>query len=56
MIVYNRNPKKIKAMIYEDFSFKPMERKGLGYQRPAFFRYAGIRLYRPFSAHLIEGI
>jgi hypothetical protein len=56
MIVYNRNPKKLKAMIYEDFQFAPMERKGFGYMRPAFFRYAGLRIYRPYSVHVIENI
>jgi len=56
MVVFRRDPKKVKAMIYEDFNFKALERKGLGYQRPAFFRYAGIRLYRPYSAIAVEGI
>jgi hypothetical protein len=56
MIMYKRDKKKVKAMVYEDFQFKPMERKGFGYQRPAYFRYAGLRVYRPYSIHIISGI
>jgi len=56
MIVFKRDPKKLKAMIYEDFQFLAMERKGFGYIRPAFFRYAGLRVYRPYSIHIIENI
>lgn len=56
MIIYKRDPKKLKAMIFEDFQFKPLERKGFGYQRPAYFRYAGLRVYRPYSIHIVENI
>lgn len=56
MVIYRRDKKKLKSMIYEDFQFKPLERKGFGYQRPAYFRYAGLRLYRPYSIHIVENI
>lgn len=56
MVMYRRDKKKFKAMIFEDFAFKPMERKGFGYQRPAYFRYAGLRVYRPYSIHIVAGI
>lgn len=56
MVFYRRDKKKLKAMIFEDFQFKAMERKGLGYQRPAYFRYAGIRNYRPFACNIVAGI
>lgn len=56
MVIMRRDPRKVKALIYQDFTFLDMERQGLGYQRPAIFRYAGLRFYRPFSVHLVYGI
>lgn len=56
MVVMRRDRRKLKAMIYEDFKFLELQRKGLGYERPACFRYAGLRLYRPYSVHLVIGI
>lgn len=56
MVLYRRDRKKVKAMVYEDFQFKQLERKGLGYQRPAYFRYAGLRHYRPYACHIVSGI
>lgn len=56
MLVMRRNKRKLKAMVIEDFRFIDLQRQGLGYQRAAFFRYAGIRIYRPYSIHLVIGI
>lgn len=56
MLIMRRDPAKLKAMIFQDFEFKEAVRKGLGFERPATFKYAGIRLYRPFSVHLVIGI
>lgn len=55
-IIMRRDPTKIKAEIYEDFNFKNMIPQGLGYERPAVFCYGGLKLYRPWSVHLLIGI
>ncbi|MEM9149525.1 MAG: major capsid family protein [Cyanobacteria bacterium P01_F01_bin.3] len=55
-LIMRRDRRKLKAMIYEDFKFLDLQRQGLGYQRPACFRYAGIRLYRPYSVHLLINV
>ncbi|MEL6853498.1 MAG: major capsid family protein, partial [Cyanobacteria bacterium J06607_13] len=49
MLIMRRDLRKVKAMIYQDFTFLDLQRRGLGYERPAVFRFAGIRLYRPYS-------
>jgi hypothetical protein len=56
MLILRRDPRKGKAMITSDFRFKPFIRQGNGLQRPADFKYGGIRLYRPMSFHLVIGI
>ncbi|HEY9662264.1 MAG TPA: major capsid family protein [Allocoleopsis sp.] len=56
MVFYKRSPQKFKAMVFEDFRYAAMERRGLGFQRPAFFRYGGLRIYRPYSIHIVSGI
>jgi hypothetical protein len=56
MLVMKRDRRKLKAMVYEDFKFLDLQRRGLGYERPAIFRYAGIRLYRPYSVHLVINV
>lgn len=56
MLVMKRDRRKLKAMVYEDFKFLDLQRRGLGYERPAIFRYAGIRLYRPYSVHLVVNV
>jgi hypothetical protein len=53
IVMFRRDRMKLKAMVYEDFQFKPMERKGFGYSRPAYFRYAGLRMYRPYSVNIV---
>ena len=53
LVFFKRDRKKLKAMVYEDFQFRPMERKGFGYTRPAYFRYAGLRVYRPYSINVL---
>lgn len=55
-MVMRRDRRKVKAMVIEDFKWAPLERKGLGFERASYFRYAGIRLYRPYSVHLVMGI
>jgi hypothetical protein len=52
VVSYQRDKKKVKAMIIEDFAFLPLQREGLGYQRPGKFRYGGLRPYRPYSVHI----
>ncbi|MEL6385457.1 MAG: major capsid family protein [Cyanobacteria bacterium J06626_18] len=56
MMIMRRDRRKVKAMIYQDFTFLDLQRRGLGYERPAVFRFAGIRLYRPYSVNLVIGI
>lgn len=54
MIWYTPDARKVKAMITQELTWKPFERKALGYERIATFKYAGIRAYRPWSVHVLE--
>lgn len=56
MVIYKRDPKKVKARYPQELKWEQMERQGLGYQRPATFRYGGIVAYRPYSVHVVSGI
>lgn len=56
MKVYRRDTAKVKARITQPLTFKELQRKGLGYERPAVFKYGGIVSYRPYSRHAVVGI
>lgn len=56
MYIYRRDKMKVKARVMQPLSFLSLERKGLGYERSAVFKYGGIVSYRPFSRHAISGI
>lgn len=56
MMVYDRNPAKVKAKIMQPLTWLPMQRKGLGYERPAVFKFAGVYSRRPMSIHVVAGI
>ncbi|MDJ0705114.1 MAG: DUF2184 domain-containing protein [Leptolyngbyaceae cyanobacterium MO_188.B28] len=53
MIVYCRNPRKVKAKIMMELTWMQLQRKGLGYERPACFKYAGCISRRPLSMHQV---
>jgi len=55
-IFYCRKPAKVKAKIMYPMTWKDLQRKGMGYERPAKFKYAGISCRRPMSIHLVGGI
>ena len=56
MVVYNRNPRKLKSLIMMPLKFMAPERQGFGFQIPAKYKYGGLRVYRPLSIHIVEGI
>jgi hypothetical protein len=56
MYIYRRDKNKVKARIMQALKFLNLERKGLGYERSAVFKYGGIVSYRPFSRHAVAGI
>lgn len=56
MVVYKRDPSRIKARVMQPLTFLQIEREKLGYERPAVFRYGGIVTYRPYSMHIIAGV
>lgn len=56
MYLYKRDKMKVKARIMQPLSFLQLERKGLGYERSAVFKFGGIVSYRPFSRHAVAGI
>jgi len=56
MQVYRRDRKRVKAQITQPLKWKELMRKGLGYERPAVMKYAGISLRRPMSMHIVAGI
>ena len=56
MKVYRRDRNKVKARITQPLTWKELQRKGLGYERPAVFKYGGIVSYRPYSRHIVAGI
>lgn len=56
MQVYKRDKNKVKAKIMQSLTWKEMQRKGLGYERPAVMKYAGISLRRPHSVHVVAGV
>lgn len=53
MIAYKRDRSKIKAKVMQPLTWKDMQRKGLGYERPAVMKYAGLSLRRPYSIHIV---
>ena len=56
MIVYRRDKSRIKVRIKQALTWNNWERKGLGYERIASFKYGGIALYRPYSVHIVSGV
>lgn len=54
IITYNRNPQKLKAMVMQPLNFLPPERRALGYEVPAVYRYGGLRVYREMSINIME--
>jgi hypothetical protein len=55
MISYRRDPKKLKAKIYQPLTFLESRRYGTdGWARPAKFKYGGVQLRRQFSMHIAE--
>lgn len=56
MMVYTRNPNKVKAKIMQPLTWNPLQRKGLGYERIAKFKFAGVIARRPLSMHVVGGI
>jgi hypothetical protein len=56
MMVYRRDKQKVKAKIMQPLTWLQMQRKGLGYERPAVLKYAGVVLRRPMSIHVVAGI
>jgi hypothetical protein len=56
MVVYKRDKSRIKARITQPLTFLQVERRKLGYERPAVFRYGGIVTYRPYSMHIVAGV
>ena len=54
LMVYKRDPKKCKAKITQPLTWLQLNRKGLGYERPAVMKYAGLQVRRPYSMHAIE--
>lgn len=56
IVSYNRNRSKVKAKIYQELAWKELTRKGLGYERPATMKFAGLSVRRPMSIHIIAGI
>ena len=55
-IFYKRDPRKVKACITEGLRFRNVLPQAFGFIRPAAFYYGGIKAYRPFSVHVVEGI
>lgn len=54
MIAYKRNPRKVKARIFQPLTWLESRRWGLdGWKRPAKFKFGGIQFNRPYSAHTI---
>jgi hypothetical protein len=56
MIAYKRHSSKVKAKIMLPLKWKELQRKGMGYERPAKFKYAGVSCRRPMSIHIVGGI
>lgn len=54
--IYRRDKSKVKARIMQPLTWKEMQRRGLGYERAAVFRFGGVVFYRPLSAHAVSGI
>lgn len=55
-IAYNRDPDKVTLEIPMEFVQHEPEKRNLEYVIDCEARFAGIRLYYPLSAHIIEGI
>lgn len=56
IIVYRRDKLKVKAKITQSLKWKQLERKGMGFERPAAMKYAGLQVRRPFSMHIVVGV
>jgi hypothetical protein len=55
-IAYNRDPQKVTLEIPMEFMQHEPEKRNLEYVVDCEARFAGVRLYYPLSAHIIEGI
>jgi len=53
MIWFDPNPRKVKAIIMLELTWKPFQRQNMSYQRVSQFKYAGIRAYRPWAVHFL---
>jgi len=56
MIAYKRDRTRVKARVMQPLTWNNWERKSLGYERIAFFKYGGLVVYRPLSMHIVTGI
>jgi hypothetical protein len=56
LCIYRRDPRKVKAMLFQDITFKDFYPQPWGYERPAEMRYGGIRFYKPYSALWVSNI
>ncbi|MBD1995302.1 DUF2184 domain-containing protein [Leptolyngbya sp. FACHB-541] len=56
LMVFRRDKMKVKVKIMQELTWKPLQRKGLGYERAATFKFAGVIARRPYSMHVVAGI
>lgn len=55
MMAYKRDPRKVRAKIYQPLTFLPTKQEGVdGRVRPCKFKFAGVEFKRPYSCHAVE--